>query len=174
MRVPDYGLLDAITPVSIAVDDAESEGRFRDSFDVSPQVPALIVKEAGAIRDEELQISNLGRIDGGIVNLGDTATRKRVPDVAGGGVGSSDCVFCAARPLRLKSGATRGNTFTFAQKSPLVLKVLMTAPLRLQINLPRVPSPLPFLAAAASNVRYVLQDRWPLLGRRFPPHSWES
>lgn len=120
VRVSNHCLLDAVPPVRITVDYPESQGGFGDSFDVSCEITALIVKEASAVRDQELQIANLGRVNGRVIHLGYTAARKRVPDVAGGGVGSSDCVFCAARPLRLKSGAARGNTFTFAQKSPLV------------------------------------------------------
>src|SRR6185369_7417468 len=98
MRVSQNRFVDAVTAFLLPIDDVESERGFRYAIDFAKEVPALVMEESFAIRYQELQITNLRRVDGWVINLRHAAVVERVPDVARGRIRRSDCELCTARP----------------------------------------------------------------------------
>src|SRR5438128_7784583 len=110
MGVSHYRFVDAVTAFLLPVNDIETKGRFRYAIDFTGEVSPLIVKESLAIRYQELQITNLRRIDGWVVNLGHATVVERVPDAARGRVSRSYRQFGAARPPWLNARPPRSES----------------------------------------------------------------
>ena len=83
VRVAKNRFVDAVTALLLPVRNFKPEGRFRNAIDIPDKVPALIVKKILTIGDQELQITDLWRIDGWVIHLGHTTVIERVPDAAG-------------------------------------------------------------------------------------------
>ncbi len=123
MRMSDDCFLDAVAGVNVAVDDAKAERCSIYTFDMHHEVATFVMEKALTIGNQVLEVADLGRVNGGIVDLGYTASGECVPNVAGGGIGSADGIFCAARPLWFESRPSGGNTLSFAQESPLIISM---------------------------------------------------
>ena len=59
VRVAKDRFVNAVTALLFPVRDLESEGRSRNTIDMSDEVPALIVKEILAVSDQKLQVADL-------------------------------------------------------------------------------------------------------------------
>ena len=100
MRVGDDLLDDAIALPRVRVDQAVAEGVIVQVFQPGLQIALLLVEEALAVRDEVAEVPDLGRVDGGEVDLVEDAVREGEPHAAGGAVGRAHPLLAAARPAR--------------------------------------------------------------------------
>src|SRR5215510_11291830 len=110
VRVAQDGFVDAVTTVTLGVDDIEAERRLGDAVDLAIEIPAFVVKERFTVGKQELQVTNLRRVDGWIVNLGYASVIECVPDSPRRRISGSHRHFCAAAPARFDAGTAGRKT----------------------------------------------------------------
>src|SRR6185437_9766041 len=71
------------------------------------EVALLLVKEAGSIGNQVLQVAQLRPVHGWVIDFGDDAIPKRKPDLAGSRVCGSDSVFATMGPSGMNSRASK-------------------------------------------------------------------
>jgi hypothetical protein len=84
----------------------KSERSLGNAIYFAEEIPACIVEKGFAVRKEELKIAYLGRINGGVIDLGETSGIERVPHATGGGIRGANRDFCAVRPAGFDSRPT--------------------------------------------------------------------
>ncbi len=104
VRIADHLLHQRVTPVAIAIMDADRQRVRVDVMELVDQVAPLLMEERLAIRDQELHVANLRPIDGGVVNFVVDPVRDCEPDPAGSRIGRADGVFRAGGPAWFEPG----------------------------------------------------------------------
>src|SRR5438552_2992148 len=97
---------DAIAAARVAVDGAIGRNVVAHPLGARVEVALLLVEEVLAVRDQELEIAQLGTIDGGVVDLGKDALPESEPDPAIGRVGGTDAFLGPVGPARLDTGSS--------------------------------------------------------------------
>jgi hypothetical protein len=59
MRVPKDRLVDAVTPLFLAVGDLKSKRRLGNAIILPDKAPALVMKESRTVGDQKLQVTDL-------------------------------------------------------------------------------------------------------------------
>jgi len=83
MWIPDDRFVDCITAFFLPIYYFKPERRFGDAINLADKIPALIVEKSLAIGYEKLQVTDLRRVNGRLINLSDASVIQRVPHAAG-------------------------------------------------------------------------------------------
>src|SRR5215468_5376343 len=104
MRIAQDCLLNCVAAFLFPVHYLETERRTRNAIDLADKIPPLVVKKTFAVRDQELQVADLGRVDRWVIDFSDASVVERVPHVTRSGICSSNRNLGASRPSRLNAG----------------------------------------------------------------------
>src|SRR5271166_4142603 len=100
MRIGNYLFYESVAIGALARGNTHTETMVIEVFGFAGHVTAYIVEKTFAVAHQELQVADLGQIDGGEINLVDDARRCGVPDAARSGIRGADDVLGATRPSR--------------------------------------------------------------------------
>src|SRR5271157_2295865 len=106
VRISDDLLLDRVAPFRVGVGNPHAESRGSHAVHRRSHVAALVMEEGLAITDQILQVTDLWRVDSGVIAFGDHAIGDRVPDPTGSGIGGADRLLGASRPARFDARST--------------------------------------------------------------------
>src|SRR5271166_2019491 len=101
VRIGDDLLDQPVASLRISVGDAKAQRVRRNVFERCMQVAALVMEEGLSVGDQKLEVADLRRVDGGMIDLVENSKRKREPNVARGRIGSPHRVLGTAGPSRL-------------------------------------------------------------------------
>ncbi len=104
VRRRDHLLHESVAAVGVLVGDSVGEAVAGVRLDRGEQVALLLVEEAMAVRDQQLQVARLWPVHARVVDLGDDAVPEREPRAARCAVRRADAVLAAVRPARLDPG----------------------------------------------------------------------
>src|SRR5277367_7070390 len=92
MGIGDDFLEDVIAAVGRVTDDFHAEPDVGEVLGSGGEIPALFMKESFAVGDEELEVADLRRVDGGKINFVNHAGGSGEPEAARGRVRRADRV----------------------------------------------------------------------------------
>ena len=108
MRIGDHLLDDPVASGGIGIGDPVTESAFFRIFELVLQIPPLLMAKCFPVGNQELEITRVGAVHIGVVNLIDDAVAQREPDAATGMIRGADSLFGAAGPPRLDAGGAKG------------------------------------------------------------------
>ena len=108
MRVADDFFDQAIAALGIRGGEPVKQRPLLRVFGEVIQIPLFLMAKRLAIGDEKLQITGVGQVHVGIINLVDDAVAQGEPQPGTGIIGGADAVLGAGGPMRFDAGSARG------------------------------------------------------------------
>src|SRR5690349_12611760 len=100
MRIGNRLDYDPIAILTIGICDADAKPVLTQVLDARVKVAMRVMEERLTVRNEKLEITNLGTVERRIVNFADNAVGNREPYRTRSRVGGADDVLRAMRPAR--------------------------------------------------------------------------